>query len=300
MIVITAPTGNIGSKVLAKLVDCGEPVRVVARHPSRLPPDVLERVEVIEGSHSQRDVVMNAFEGADSVFWLVAADPRAATAEAAYVDFARPAFDAFTNLAGKRVVSISALGRGWPKDAGHVTATLKMDDMIASTGVSYRALTCPSLMENILRQIEPIKRQGVFFWPAPGDFKAPTCATRDVADVAVRLLLDRSWSGVEEVPILGPEDLSFNDMAAIMSDVLERPIRFQQISMDDMRAMMIGRGASEGMAQAMVNMLTAKNEGLDHTIKRTPASSTPTSFRQWCQEVLTRTPNPGSSSYQIT
>jgi hypothetical protein len=51
---------------------------------------------------------------------------------------------------------------------------------------------------------------------------------------------------------------------------------------------MIKRGASEGMARAMVNMMTAKNEGMDHLVKRTPSSSsdTPTSFRRWSEEVL--------------
>ncbi|MCA1409226.1 NAD(P)H-binding protein [Ensifer sp. IC3342] len=286
MIVITAPTGNIGRQVLAKLLDCGEQIRVIARDPSKLPLEDRERVEVIEGSHIQPDVVMKAFDGADSIFWLVAADLRAPSAEAAYVDFARPALAAFEGLHGKRVVSVSALGRGWPQDAGHVTATLKMDDMIASTGVSYRALSCPSLMENMLGQLEPIKHQGVFFWPASGNFRAPVCATRDVADVAARLLLDRSWNGVEEIPLLGPEDLSCNDMATIMSEVLEKPIRFQEISMGDMRAMMISRGASAGIAEAMVNMLTAKNEGMDHMVKRTSSTSSPTSFREWCERVL--------------
>jgi len=58
--------------------------------------------------------------------------------------------------------------------------------------------------------------------------------------------------------------------------------------MDDLRGMMSRRGASEGMAQAMVNMMTAANEGMNHLVKRTPssASDTPTSFRQWCTEVL--------------
>jgi uncharacterized protein YbjT (DUF2867 family) len=286
MIVITAPTGNIGSQVLAYVLNSAEHIRLIARDPSKLPSEIRERVEVIEGSHSQSDVVMKAFDGADSVFWLVTGDPSATSAEAAYVDFARSAVDAFRDRGVKRVVSISALGRGWPTDAGHVTATLRMDDMIASTGISYRALTCPSLMENILRQRAPIRDQGVFFWPTPGDFKMPACATRDVAAVAARLLLDPSWSGVDEIPILGPEDLSFNDMAAIMSEVLGKPVRFQETAMDDMRAMMTGRGASEGMVQAMVNMLTAKHEGMDHMVARTPLTSSPTSFRQWCEEVL--------------
>jgi hypothetical protein len=33
-------------------------------------------------------------------------------------------------------------------------------------------------------------------------------------------------------------------------------------------------------------MALAKNDGLDNAEPRTPENSTPTSFRQWCAEVL--------------
>lgn len=288
MIIITAPTSNIGRQVLENILNSGETIRVIARDPSRLPAPTRERVEVVEGSHSDLDVVANAFHGADAVFWLVPADPRVQSAEAAYVDFARPGCEAFKSQSIKRVVGISALGRGWTKDAGHVTASLKMDDMIASTGASYRALACASLMENILRQAALIRDQGAFYWPTLADLKKPACATRDIAAVAARLLLDRSWNGVDSIPMLGPEDLSFNDMMAINSDLLGKPVQYHQMTMDDLKGMMTSRGASEGMAQAMANMMTAKNEGMDHLIKRTTssASDTPTRFRQWAEDVF--------------
>ena len=286
MIVITAPTGNIGRQVLALLLDSGEPIRVVAPDPSKLPPETRKRVEVIAGSHSEHDVVMKAFKGADRVFWLVPSDPHAESAEAAYVNFARPGAAAMKSCGVKQVVGISVLGRGWPKDAGHVTATLKLDDRIADAGVSYRALACSSLMENLLRQVVPIREQGVFFGPMPGNFKTPFCATRDVAALSAQLLLDRSWSGVDAIPMMGPENLSGNEMAQIMSEVLGKPVRFQETAMEDMRQMMLGRGASAGMAQAMVDMLTAKNEGMDHMVARRHASDAPTGFRSWCEAVL--------------
>jgi uncharacterized protein YbjT (DUF2867 family) len=286
MIVVTAPTGNIGSQVLAHLIDSGEPLRVIARDPSKLPPETRRRVEVIEGSHSQHDVVLRACEGADRVFWLVAGDPRAASAEAAYVDFARPGCAAMKACGVKQVVGISALGRGWPKAAGHVTATLKMDDLVAGTGVAYRALACSSLMENLLRQVVPIRDQGVFFCSSPAEFKLPFCATRDAAALSARLLLDRSWSGVEAIPMMGPEDLSGNDMARIMTEVLGEPVRCQEIGTEDLRKTMLGRGASAGMAQAMVEMFVAKNEGMDHLTARPAPNPAPTDFRQWCETVL--------------
>ena len=75
-------------------------------------------------------------------------------------------------------------------------------------------------------------------------------------------------------------------MARIICEVLGKPVRYQEMSMSDLKAMMIGRGASEGMAQAMVNMMVAKNEGLDNMVQRTAETSSPTSFRQWCEEIL--------------
>ncbi len=286
MIVITAPAGDIGSQVLEHLVNGAQPVRVIARNPGRIPAPVRQRIEVITGSHGDPDVLARAFQGADSVFWLPPGDMTEPSATAAYVDFSRPGCDAMRAHGIKHVVGVSALGRGWPDEAGHVTATLELDDMIAQTGVHYRALACACLMENLLRQIDGIARNGIFYWPSPADLAMPTVATRDVAAVASALLTDPTWSGVEEIPLMGPEDISFGEMAATMSAVLSRPVRFQEMTMQDMRDMTLGRGASEGMAKAMTDMLTAKNAGMDHLVRRPSPNPAPTDFRQWCVDVL--------------
>ena len=286
MIVLTAPTGLIGHQVLNAVLDKGEPIRVIARDISRLPADILKRVEVVQGSHGDFATVNKAFAGADAVFWLVPPDPQASSVMAAYVDFSRPACEAFRSQKVKRVVGISALGRGVDKKAGHTTASLAMDDLIAGTGVAYRALTMPSFMDNLLHQVGAIKAPGMFFSPVSGDLKAPTCATRDTAVVAAQLLLDRSWRGNASVPVMGPEDLSFNDMAKIMSEVLGKPVGFRQIPGQAFKSQMTKFGMSDAMAQAMLDMQVAKNEGLDNAEPRTAQSTTPTSFRQWCQEIL--------------
>jgi len=161
-----------------------------------------------------------------------------------------------------------------------------MDDLIASTGVSYRALTMPSFMDNLLRQVESIKKEGLFSLPISGGLKQPSCATRDIAAVAARLLLDHSWSGVESRPVLGPEDLSYNDMARIMSEVLGTAVRFQQITGEAFKARLLARGMSEAMVQGYLDMWVAYDQGLDTAEPRTPESTTPTSFRQWCEDVL--------------
>jgi uncharacterized protein YbjT (DUF2867 family) len=288
MIVITTPTGLIGHRVLESMVDSGPELRVVARDPPDLPAEVRGFVEVIEGSHGDAAVVDEAFAGADAVFWVTPPNPRAPSVEVAYVDFTRPAAAAFKRKGVKRVVGVSALGRGtpWADRAGFVTGSLAMDDLIASSKVGYRALTNPSFMDNIARQAAAIANQGMFFSPIDGDRKLPTVATRDIAAAASRLLLDDSWSGVGAVPLLGPEDLSFNDMAQIMSGVLGKDVRFQQTTFEAYKDMFLGFGMSDPMALGQTDMAWAKNEGLDNAVKRTPENSTPTSFREWCETEL--------------
>jgi uncharacterized protein YbjT (DUF2867 family) len=288
LIVVTAPTGNIGHQVVQDLLDAGAPVRVVARDPARLAPGVAERVEIVPGSHADPAVVAEAFAGAAAVFWLVPANPRAESVDSAYSGFARPAIEAFPALGVGRVVGVSALGRGTPLagQAGHVTATLAMDDLIAGTGVPYRALTMPSFMDNTLRQLGPITAQGVFYGPLQPDLPVPVVATRDIAAVAARLLRDDTWTGFDEVPVLGPQDLTQNEMASILTDVLGRPVGYQQIPVEVYKANMMSAGVSEPMAQGLLEMAQAKNNGLDHGVTRNPKSHTPTTFRQWCLDVL--------------
>ena len=288
MIVITTPVGQIGRQVLGNLLDSGEQLRVIARDPSQLPAEVREDLDIVEGSHGDAAVVDKAFAGADAVFWLTPADPRAPSVDAAFADFTRPAAEAFHRHGVGRVVGVSMLGRGtpWAAQAGFATGSLAMDDLIAASGVAFRALTNPYFMEDTLRQAESIKNQSVFSYPIAGDHKRPAVATRDIAAAASRLLRDASWSGVDEVPLLGPEDLSYNDMAEIISQVLGKDVRFQQITFEAYKDRFIRLGMSDAMAQGYTDMAWAKNEGLDNGVQRTPQNSTPTSFRQWCEEVL--------------
>jgi uncharacterized protein YbjT (DUF2867 family) len=88
------------------------------------------------------------------------------------------------------------------------------------------------------------------------------------------------------VPVLGPEDISPNEMAEILSDVLGRLIRFQQTPMEDYKSRMVSRGMSEAFAQGPADMMTAKNEGMDNTASRVVAVDTPTTFRLWSETAL--------------
>ena len=45
-------------------------------------------------------------------------------------------------------------------------------------------------------------------------------------------------------------------------------------------------GMSDAIVEGMFNMMVAKDEGMDNMVERTQDATTPTSFRQWCEEEL--------------
>lgn len=288
MIVVTTPTGKIGSQVLTGLLAVDAAVRVIARDPAKLAPKVHRKAAVVQGSIDDEQVLTQAFEGAESVFLVVPPSFTDKNDTEYYLRYTQPACRAIQSCGVQRVVGVSVLGRGLSlaKNAGPITAALAKDEEIKRTGVAYRALWCPALMENLLGQVQALKHQGMFFMPASADFKTPQVATRDVAASGVKLLLDPSWTGQGGLAVLGPEDLSFNDMAATLTDVLGQPIRFQSVPGDAYKAQLMQYGANAVFAQGIVDMMAAKDQGMDNAEPRTAENTTPTSFRQWCEEVL--------------
>jgi len=286
MIVVTTPTGNLGSKLLPLLLAAGQRVRVVARDPSKLPAEIQRQVEIVQGSTDDLAVLHRAFHGAESLFWVAPPSFQVDNVKERYLRFAHTAIEAARAQGLQRIVGVSSLGRHLGRSAGVISASHAQDALFESSGIAYRALWNPGFMENMLRQLPALKHQGAFFQPSKPDLKIPHAAGRDIAASAAKLLLDPSWRGAGGLAVLGPQDLSPDDQAAILTEVLGKPIRFQPVSGAAYKQTLLQHGASEAMAQSLVEMYAAIDDGLYNSEPRTPESATPTSFRQWCEEVL--------------
>ncbi len=284
MIVITTPTGQVGRAVLDQLIEAGAPLRVIARNPERLAESVRAHVTVVTGSHDDPEVLSEALIGADSLFWVVPPNGTAADADAHYEAFTRALV---RSLADRpvRVVAVSSLGRGFTGNAGLLTPAWAMEEAIEATGVPLRTLRLPFFMENVLNQVELIRSQGMWAMANSPGRVLESVATRDAADLAAELLLDRSWTGQEGVPLVG-DALTPNEMADTMFEVLGRRVRLMEITPAHLRSMVVERGASEGWAKGIADTVIAQNDGVysvEHVDDRRGAH---TSFREWCELVL--------------
>ena len=76
-------------------------------------------------------------------------------------------------------------------------------------------------------------------------------------------------------------------MARVVSEVLDRPVRFQRISAEDNKATLLRHGATEAWAQGLADMVRAlDDQGFYGAAEPSTSDTAPTSFRQWCEEVL--------------
>jgi uncharacterized protein YbjT (DUF2867 family) len=80
MLVVTTPTGRVGSRVVRLLLQAGVRPRVLVRDPDRLDPAVRGGVEISQGDLTDPAHVHAALDGARSVFVVdptphTAADP---------------------------------------------------------------------------------------------------------------------------------------------------------------------------------------------------------------------------------
>lgn len=286
MIVVTTPTGNIGRHVLDRLLDAGAELRVIVRDPGKLPQAARDRVEIVEGSHSDPDVVDQAFRDAEAVFWLCPPTPQE-TPDAATVEFSRPAAEAMRRHGVRHVVAATTLGRDtpWQEKAGMATASIHMVDLLKETGAAIRGLALPGFMDNALRLVDSL-RQGQMVGAISPDKKLPHTAVRDIGEAAAGLLLDLSWTGQIDVPVLGPEEYSYNDLARIISEVTGHAVRYQHVPYEALKARLLKSGWPEAFAQAYIDMLRAKDEGMDNIAPRASAIIGPTRFDQWVEEEL--------------
>jgi len=286
-ILVTTPTGNIGRKMVPELLAPEFSVRVIVRDPDRLPAEIREQVEVIRGSIDDAPTLRRALDGVEALFWCVPSQPLQETdARSYYERFARAASQAIRQAGTPRVVTISAGGKGFARNAGPISGLHAMEDILNESGAAIRHLRCGMFMENFLRQAWPIRKYGTFCYPMPGHIPVPMVAVNDIADTALRWLVRRNWKDTEGVPVHGPEDISYNQAAAVMERILERPVRYKEGSANHYVQILIGLGASADYARGLVEMFAELAQSITRAEPRTAESSTPTTLAAWTENEL--------------
>ncbi|MGW2598799.1 NmrA family NAD(P)-binding protein [Streptomyces klenkii] len=283
-IVVTTPTGHVGSRVVRLLLQAGVRPRVLVRDPARLDEATRERVEVRRGDLTDAGFVRDAVAGARSVFWV---DPTPHTAPdpvETSLRTAAPLVEAARAGDVGRVVLLSSIGAEKRHGVGHIDALAGIEERLDATGADVLHLRCAYFFTNLLLDLEGLA-QGVLTTAFDPDHPMPWADPRDIGDVVAARLLSEAWRGRVVQAVHGPEDLTFRQVAQILTEALGRPVRLNPVSDDAVRDTLRAAGLPPSAVEGLVGM-AAGSRGLVPEQPRDLLTTTPTSLSGWAHARL--------------
>jgi uncharacterized protein YbjT (DUF2867 family) len=283
-IVVTTPTGHVGSRVVRLQLQAGVRPRVLVRDPSRLDDATRAHVEARQGDLTDAAFVREAVAGARSVLWI---DPTPHTAQNPIdvsLRTAAPLVEAARAGDVARVVLLSSIGAEKRHGVGHIDALAGIEERLDGTGAHVLHLRCAYFFTNVLLDLDGIAR-GVLTTAFDPDHPMPWVDPRDIGDVAAARLLADSWQGRVVQAVHGPEDLTFRQVARILSEAVGRTIELDAVSADAVRGTLRAAGLSPSAVEGIARMTTGSLDLVPEQ-PRDLLTTTPTALSGWAHAEL--------------
>ena len=238
MIVITGPTGNVGAEVARLFVDdpAAPPFRVAAHSADSVRRELGERAPVVPFDYDDRSTWPAVLEGVERLFLVFPLpSPRMVNRRMT------PLVDAAVAAGCRHVVYLTVPGADRQKVVPHHG----VERHIQASGAHHTFLRASFFMQNLHRRVSThgvdIADHDEIFIPA-GKGSTTFVDSRDVAEVARQALLDPAAHQDVAHTLTGAERLDFDQVAAILTEVLGRPIRYTHPSLPRFWARMRRRG----------------------------------------------------------
>lgn len=221
-VLVTGATGKLGRHVVEGLLAAGRRVRVLTRRIRIAEALFGERVEIVEGRFENAASLSHAVNGVERVFLLSPIGETLAAHQIALVDVARAA-------GVQRIVKLS--GSDWtiapPGRSISGDAHAQVEAALAASGIAHAVIRPNAWMQVSLGRVAAALREGDAFPSALGEARVAYIDLRDIADVAVRLLLTDDELPAAPLVLTGAESLTHEDIAAIASRLRLRPVEVQ-------------------------------------------------------------------------
>ncbi|MDR3694491.1 NmrA family NAD(P)-binding protein [Mucilaginibacter sp.] len=287
-IVVLGATGKVGGKIADILLNEGHYVKLIARS-----KDLEKRfnhpgAELMPGDITDPDLLTAAFRGADSAFILLPPNFTAPNYREFQREVGDAAIEAIKGSGIKYVVSLSSAGAQLHEGNGIIAGLAEQEVKLNQLkGVNILHLRAAYFMDNALLNINLIKNMNINGTTAAPDYKIPMTATKDVAAVAAKYLANLDFEGKVVRPVLGDRNYSFTEITGIIGRSIGKPdLQLVQFPADQSKAGMISLGISENVAEDIVNMETALQNGIMNYQQRTAENSSPTTAEVFAEEVF--------------
>ncbi len=284
--VITGATGHTGKPIALGLLEKGHTVRIISRNAEKARELTDKGALLFIGDTTNVEFLKKVFDGAEAAYVIIPFDLATPDYTAMQVANATAIGAALAGSSVRYAVTLSSVGAHLTEGAGVVQGLERMEKIMNSiSGLNVLHLRSTYFMENTLAQVQTIKFMGAMASPVSGELKVAMVTTGDIAAVALKRLLSRSFSGKSHEYILGQRDVTYHEIARVFGEAIGMPdLKYNTVSYEDAKNAMVMMGMGQSVATRLVEFVRALNEGrvMEETL-RTPENTTPTSIEEFAQ-----------------
>ena len=224
MIAVTGATGKTGSRVAENLLAKGEKVRAIGRNAEKLASLVERGAEPFVGEIGDASWLTTAFTGAAAAYLVLPEDMSQPDLRAHQEQISDSCAVAITNAHVPFVVNLSSIGAQHARGSGPIVGLHNQEQKLNRiNGLNVLHIRAAYFMENLFRNLSPLRAMGTLPGGMRGDMPISWIATQDLAAYAATRLASRDFVGRSIQELHGQRDLSMSEAASIVGKAIGRP-----------------------------------------------------------------------------
>jgi uncharacterized protein YbjT (DUF2867 family) len=280
-ILLTDPTGTVGNAVIKRLASLGQNIIRVAVDTKYKVSKVKHADEIAIIDNTKPESIADALNDVDRLFLRIPPTVDMVPVSSNFIKEAK-------KNGVKFIVKLSAMGAN--VEPGYLSGRSHrvVEKIIEESEIPFAFLRPNSYMQNFTtRSGQTVKNQGVISLPA-GNAKISFVDARDVAAVTAEVLTGNGSNHVNKVyDITGPEALSHDHVAKILSKETGRPISYVNIPEEGLRDRLKNMGIGDWFidnALELYDMYRSGHRSRKTTVIEQMTGQKPTSFSQFASD----------------
>lgn len=282
MIIVTGAGGTVGGEVLRQLREKGAPVRAAFHSEDKTKAARGKGIDAVTLDLGDKESLKRAFEGCERLFLLGPNAPNQTELE-------KNAVEAAKSAGIKHIVKLSVMAAD-KEDYRLGKIHREGEKAIEASGLDWTFIRANSFMQNTVNYAGSTIKEQSAIYSAIGDAKISHVDVRDIAAVAVAALTEDGHAG-KAYDLNGPDALSYDEIAAQLTDALGRKINHVNIPLEDLRGAMLEQEMPKFMVDNLVDLERLYGEGkaaADHSDIKAVTGSEPRHFAEFAKETAER------------
>lgn len=278
-ILVTGATGLAGSAVIREFARMKYPVKALVRNRAKARAfEALPTVELVEGDMLRPETLKGALSGVSRILMISSPDPGMVETQKSFIDAVKAA-------GVEHVLKFSGLSAA-DINSPFVFATMhaEIERYLEDSGLLWTHFRPSQFMTEYLRELPTILAHDALFLPFK-DAKLVPVDVEDIAKAAFILLTTPGHSG-KIYEMSGPEALNMNEITEYISEAINRPIQYVNVSPEQRNQALLAAGVPLFFVDALDAQTRERWKGTEakvHSETHEILEILPTTFAQFAR-----------------